>query len=78
MLFPKPFGFVHFAAFSTNKAASLTLTIPLRRFAFYRDSFRFIGVLGMVAVLGFMASSVNFVKLGVSRSLLYARILRDF
>lgn len=34
-------------------------------FAFYRDSFRFIGVLAGVAVCGFLASSVNFVKLGV-------------
>jgi cation-transporting ATPase 13A3/4/5 len=38
----------------------------IESFAFYRDSFRFIGVLGMVAVCGFIASSFNFVKLGVS------------
>jgi hypothetical protein len=40
--------------------------VSLFRFAFYRDSFRFIGVLAMVAVCGFLASSVNFIKLGVS------------
>lgn len=35
-------------------------------FAFYRDSFRFIGVLAIIAVVGFLGSSVNFIKLGVS------------
>lgn len=35
-------------------------------FKFYRDSFRYIAVMGMVALLGFIASFVNFVRLGVS------------
>lgn len=46
-----------------------------RRFAFYRDSFRFIGVLGCVAVCGFIASSFNFVKLGISWSVIIIRAL---
>lgn len=35
-------------------------------FKFYRDSFRYIAVMGVVALLGFIASFVNFVRLGVS------------
>lgn len=35
-------------------------------FKFYRDSFRYIAVMGVVALLGFVASFVNFVRLGVS------------
>lgn len=35
-------------------------------FKFYRDSFRYISVMGVVALLGFVASFVNFVRLGVS------------
>ena len=36
-------------------------------FKFYRDSMRFIGVLAIIAILGFMASAVQFIKLGVSQ-----------
>ena len=36
-------------------------------FKFYRDSFRYIAVMGMVALLGFIASFINFVRLGVSQ-----------
>lgn len=35
-------------------------------FKFYRDSFRYISVMGVIALLGFVASFVNFVRLGVS------------
>ncbi|KAF9583283.1 hypothetical protein BGW38_009827, partial [Lunasporangiospora selenospora] len=34
-------------------------------FQFYRDSFRFIGVLAIIACVGFMLSTVNFVRMGV-------------
>lgn len=34
-------------------------------FKFYRDSMRFIAVLAGIAGLGFMASAVQFVRLGV-------------
>ncbi|KAL4735508.1 hypothetical protein BDV11DRAFT_208448 [Aspergillus similis] len=34
-------------------------------FKFYRDSFRYISVMGIIAVLGFAASFVNFVRLGI-------------
>lgn len=36
-------------------------------FKFYRDSMRFIGVLAGMAGLGFCASAVQFVRLGVSQ-----------
>lgn len=35
-------------------------------FKFYRDSFRYIAVMGVVALLGFIASFINFIRLGVS------------
>lgn len=34
-------------------------------FKFYRDSMRFIGVLALIAVFGFMTSAVNFIRLHV-------------
>ena len=42
-------------------------------FKFYRDSMRFIGVLAGVAGLGFLASAVQFVRLGVRLVSRYAR-----
>lgn len=36
-------------------------------FKFYKDSFRYISVMGGIAVLGFVASFVNFVRLKVNQ-----------
>ncbi|PLB51778.1 hypothetical protein P170DRAFT_443914 [Aspergillus steynii IBT 23096] len=44
-------------------------------FKFYRDSFRYISVMGVVALLGFVASFVNFVRLGLSWHLIIVRAL---
>ncbi|KAI9037383.1 putative P-type ATPase [Aspergillus affinis] len=44
-------------------------------FKFYRDSFRYISVMGAVALLGFVASFVNFVRLGLSWHLIIVRAL---
>jgi cation-transporting ATPase 13A3/4/5 len=44
-------------------------------FKFYRDSFRYISVMGMIAILGFIASFVNFVRLGLSWGLIIVRAL---
>ncbi|KAL3469277.1 hypothetical protein BJX99DRAFT_268374 [Aspergillus californicus] len=44
-------------------------------FKFYRDSFRYISVMGAIAILGFMASFVNFVRLGLSWRLIIVRAL---
>ncbi|GAA5846586.1 hypothetical protein JCM3766R1_007121 [Sporobolomyces carnicolor] len=74
---PEALGMVLRTGFNTTKGAlvrSMLFPKPFG-FAFYRDSFRFIGVLGMVAVLGFLASSVNFVKLGISWSVIVIRAL---
>jgi len=53
--------------FNTTKGAlvrSMLFTKP-SGFKFYRDSFRYISVMGGIALLGFTASFVNFVRLGV-------------
>ncbi|KAL4929639.1 putative P-type ATPase [Aspergillus undulatus] len=44
-------------------------------FKFYRDSFRYISVMGVVATLGFIASFINFVRLGLSWRLIIVRAL---
>ncbi|KAJ5169122.1 cation-transporting ATPase [Penicillium canariense] len=44
-------------------------------FKFYRDSFRYIAVMGVVALLGFIASFVNFVRLGLAWHLIIVRAL---
>ncbi|KDE02331.1 hypothetical protein MVLG_07113 [Microbotryum lychnidis-dioicae p1A1 Lamole] len=74
---PEALAMVMRTGFNTTKGAlvrSMLFPKPFG-FAFYRDSFRFIGVLAMVAVLGFIASSVNFIKLGISWSVIVIRAL---
>ncbi|KAK1760725.1 hypothetical protein QBC47DRAFT_355886 [Echria macrotheca] len=44
-------------------------------FKFYRDSFRYISVMGGVAMLGFTASFVNFIRLGLAWHLIVVRAL---
>lgn len=54
--------------FSTTKGAlvrSMLFPKPAG-FKFYKDSFRYISVMAVVAGIGFIASFVNFVQLGVS------------
>lgn len=63
--------------FNTTKGAlirSMLFPKPMG-FAFYRDSFRFIGVLAIIAMLGFLASAVNFVKLGIKWHTILIRAL---
>ena len=53
--------------FNTTKGAlvrSMLFPKP-NNFSFYRDSFRFIGILAIIAGLGFLGSVYNFVQLGV-------------
>ena len=45
------------------------------KFKFYRDSFRFIGVLALIAGIGFMVSFYNFLLMGVSWALIFVRAL---
>ncbi|ORY72025.1 uncharacterized protein BCR38DRAFT_454387 [Pseudomassariella vexata] len=44
-------------------------------FKFYRDSFRYIGVMGCVAMLGFIVSFINFLRLGLTWHLIVVRAL---
>ncbi|KAF3760211.1 hypothetical protein M406DRAFT_343355 [Cryphonectria parasitica EP155] len=44
-------------------------------FKFYRDSFRYIAVMGCVALVGFTASFVNFIRLGLAWHLIIVRAL---
>jgi cation-transporting ATPase 13A2 len=63
--------------FDTTKGAlvrSMLFPKPMG-FKFYRDSFRFIGFLGAIAGVGFLASAVNFVKLGIAWHTILVRAL---
>lgn len=63
--------------FDTTKGAlvrSMLFPKPMG-FKFYRDSFRFIGFLAGIAAVGFTASSVNFVKLGIAWHTIVVRAL---
>ena len=53
--------------FNTTKGALVrSMLFPKPSgFKFYKDSFRYISVMGGIAVLGFVASFVNFVRLKV-------------
>ncbi|KAI9315959.1 putative P-type ATPase [Dichotomocladium elegans] len=44
-------------------------------FKFYRDSFRFIGVLSIIAMSGFLISSINFIRLGIDKTTMLLRAL---
>ncbi|KAG0200869.1 hypothetical protein BGX28_006180 [Mortierella sp. GBA30] len=44
-------------------------------FQFYRDSFRFIGILAMIAGVGFLISTVNFVRMGVPFKMMILKAL---
>lgn len=44
-------------------------------FKFYRDSFRYISVMGGIAAIGFVASFINFVRLGLAWHLIVVRAL---
>lgn len=66
-------GIVVRTGFSTTKGAlvrSMLFPKPMG-FKFYRDSIRFIMVLAGIAGVGFLASAVQFVRLGVSASLMF-------
>ncbi|ORY74114.1 HAD ATPase, P-type, family IC [Protomyces lactucae-debilis] len=44
-------------------------------FKFYRDSFRFIGFMAIIAICGFVLSAINFIRLGLPWSLILIRAL---
>lgn len=63
--------------FTTTKGALVrSMMFPKPNgFRFYRDSFRYIGVMAMVALVGFSISAFNFVRLGMDTSLIVLRAL---
>lgn len=68
--------------FNTTKGALVrSMLFPKPSgFKFYRDSFRYISVMGGIAVLGFVASFINFVRLKVNQSstaVCYLRLTSD-
>ncbi|QRV79634.1 cation transport ATPase [Ceratobasidium sp. AG-Ba] len=70
-------GVVARTGFNTTKGAlvrSMLFPKPMG-FKFYRDSMRFIAVLAGIAILGFLASSVQFIKLGIAWQTIVVRAL---
>jgi cation-transporting P-type ATPase 13A2 len=63
--------------FNTTKGALVrSMLFPKPSgFKFYRDSFRYISVMGMIAAIGFIGSLVNFIKLGLAPHLIIVRAL---
>ena len=63
--------------FNTTKGALVRSMLFPRpnKFKFYRDSFRFIAAMAMIAGIGFIASAVNFVELQMPASLIIVRAL---
>ncbi|KAJ1720971.1 hypothetical protein LPJ53_004447 [Coemansia erecta] len=63
--------------FNTTKGALIRSILFPRpnKFKFYEDSFRFIGVLAVIAALGFLASIGNFLRLGLDAHIIVVRAL---
>jgi cation-transporting ATPase 13A2 len=63
--------------FNTTKGALVrSMLFPKPSgFKFYRDSFRYISVMAIIAMIGFVASFINFVHLGLAWHLIVVRAL---
>ncbi|KAF2275170.1 uncharacterized protein EI97DRAFT_79087 [Westerdykella ornata] len=63
--------------FNTTKGALVrSMLFPKPSgFKFYRDSFRYISVMALIAMLGFIASFINFVRIGLEWHLIIVRAL---
>lgn len=63
--------------FNTTKGALVrSMLFPKPSgFKFYRDSFRYISVMAVIAILGFVASFVNFIRLNIAWHLIIVRAL---
>lgn len=63
--------------FNTTKGALVrSMLFPKPSgFKFYRDSFRYIAVMAGIAMLGFVASFINFIRLGLAWHLIVVRAL---
>lgn len=63
--------------FNTTKGSlvrSMLFPRPIG-FKFYRDSFRYIGFMALIALIGFIYSTYNFIKLGVLKKVMILRAL---
>lgn len=63
--------------FNTTKGAlirSMLFPKPVG-FKFYQDSFKYIGFMSFIAFIGFIYSTINFIKLGLPKSLMILRAL---
>lgn len=63
--------------FNTTKGALVrSMLFPKPSgFSFYRDSFRYISVMAIIAIFGFIASLINFIRLGIEWHLIIVRAL---
>lgn len=63
--------------FNTTKGALVrSMLFPKPSgFKFYRDSFRYISVMAIIAMIGFIASFINFIRLGIAWHLIIIRAL---
>lgn len=63
--------------FNTTKGALIrSMLFPKPKdFQFYRDSFRFIGILACIAFGGFIVSTINFIRIGVPPRLMLTKAL---
>ncbi|CAI2162186.1 8461_t:CDS:10 [Funneliformis geosporum] len=63
--------------FNTTKGSLIrSMLFPKpNKFKFYRDAFRFIGILSLIAGIGFFISTINFIRMGVNIHLIIVRAL---
>ncbi|KAF9436778.1 hypothetical protein BGZ76_003009 [Entomortierella beljakovae] len=74
---PRGLAMVVRIGFNTTKGTLIrSMLFPKPNdFQFYRDSFRFIGILAMIACVGFLLSTVNFVRMGVPFHMMIVKAL---
>ncbi|KAG0368660.1 hypothetical protein BGZ54_001471 [Gamsiella multidivaricata] len=74
---PRGLAMVVRIGFNTTKGTLIrSMLFPKPNdFQFYRDSFRFIGILALIACAGFLISTVNFVRMGVPFRMMIVKAL---
>ncbi|KAF9177839.1 hypothetical protein BGZ51_000548 [Haplosporangium sp. Z 767] len=74
---PRGLAMVVRTGFNTTKGTLIrSMLFPKPNdFQFYRDSFRFIGILACIAFCGFLVSTVNFIRMGVPVRLMIIKAL---